>query len=404
MAKRGAQGAGTIRKKTITRNGKEYTYWEARVTTGRDPGTGKQVQRSITGKTQKEVLEKLRAITQDVSAGTYTAPSRLTVGQWLDIWLADYLSDAKPHTVASYATQVRVHLKPAFGAVGLAELSPHQIQRFYNSLDLSPKSVRNIHGILHSALEQAVEVGYIRYNPAHNRKLPRMVKKEVRPLHDDEVAAFLTAIHGHPFEAVYKIDLFTGMRQGEILGLTWDCVDFSAGTICINKQLQKQKQKGGGYVFATLKNDKARRIRPAPSVMDTLKAHKAEQARQRLKAGPLWEAGGGVLNAGEWGNGGLVFTDDTGRHLAHVTVYKHFKRLVQSIGIDEARFHDLRHSYAVAALQSGDDIKTVQEALGHHTAAFTLDVYGHVSEQMKAESAARMERFIKSVSNCKGKI
>ena len=95
----------------------------------------------------------------------------------------------------------------------------------------------------------------------------------------------------------------------------------------------------------------------------------------------------------------LVFTNEIGGHLTHGTVYKNFKRIISDLGLPEARFHDLRHSYAVAALQSGDDVKTVQENLGHHTAAFTLDVYGHVSERMKQESAARMEGFIKSVKN-----
>ena len=90
MARKNAKGSGTIRKKTVTRNGKPYTYWEARVTTGRDPGTGKQIQRSFTGKTQKEVREKMQAAVE-INQGTYTALSRLTVGQWLDIWQRDYL-------------------------------------------------------------------------------------------------------------------------------------------------------------------------------------------------------------------------------------------------------------------------------------------------------------------------
>ena len=86
MAKRAAQGAGTIRKKTVTRKGKEYIYWEARITTGRDPGTGKQIQRSFTGKTQKEVREKMQAAAVAVNSGTYVAPQKMTVGQWIDIW------------------------------------------------------------------------------------------------------------------------------------------------------------------------------------------------------------------------------------------------------------------------------------------------------------------------------
>ena len=144
---------------------------------------------------------------------------------------------------------------------------------------------------------------------------------------------------------------------------------------------------GGKYIFAPLKNDKARRITPAPWVMQVLKHHWAKQAEQKLKMGPAWE------------NSGLVFTNGTGGHLAIYTVYRDFKNIVRSIGCPNIRFHDLRHSYAVASIRSGDDIKTVQGNLGHATAAFTLDVYGHVTDQMKQESAKRMEEYIRDVLN-----
>ena len=102
MGRRAAAGTGTIRKKTVTRSGKQYTYWEARYTEGVDPGTGKQIQRSITGKTQREVAEKLKAATASIDANTYTAPCKMTVGEWLEVWAADYLGGVKPFTVASY--------------------------------------------------------------------------------------------------------------------------------------------------------------------------------------------------------------------------------------------------------------------------------------------------------------
>ncbi len=235
---------------------------------------------------------------------------------------------------------------------------------------------------MHRALSQAVEIGYIKFNPASACKLPRVEKSEIKPLEEAQIAAFIQAIKGHQFETLYLVDVFTGMRQGEILGLTWDCVDFQGGTILISKQLQRVK---GEYVFVSLKNDKARRISPAPSIMKALYDHRQAQIEQRFKAGAAWE------------NTNLVFTNELGRHLTHITVYSHFKRIAASIGVPEARFHDLRHTYAVAALQAGDDVKTVQETLGHHTASFTLDVYGHVSERMKKESAERMESFINGI-------
>ena len=392
---RAAQGTGTIRKKTVTRGGKLYDYWEARLTVGYDPGTGKQIQRSFSGKTQKEVREKMQAAAVAYNDGTYTAPQKITVGEWLDIWSQTYLGGVKPFTVAAYQGQIRNHLKPALGAIKLEALNAHTIQQFYNRLGnpkdgsrpLSPKTVKNIHGILHKALQQAVSIGYLRFNPAGACTLPRVVRKPIQPLDEPQTKAFLQAIHGHRLEALFTVTLFTGMREGEALGLMWDCVDFDQGTILIDKQLQREKKKGGQYLFAPLKNDKSRTITPAPWVIELLRQHRAQQAQARLQAGIAWE------------NSGLVFTDDLGHHLAFATVLKNFKAVVASIGLPQVRFHDLRHSYAVAAIRSGDDIKTVQSNLGHATAAFTLDVYGHVTNQMKQASAARMETYIKDVLN-----
>lgn len=394
MAKRGAQGNGTIRKKEVIRDGKKYTYWEARYTAGADTGTGKQVQRSISGKTQKEVAQKLKAVTASLDAGTYTAPSKMTVGGWLDVWAAEYLGAVKPRTVESYTIQCENHIKPALGAVKLEALNAHTIQGFYNKLGkendgkprLSPKSVKNVHGVLHKALQQAVLIGYIRFNPTDACTLPRIERAEIKPLDEEGIGKFLTIIKGHKFESVYLVTLFTGIREGEVLGLTWDCVDFDRNVVTISKQLQKTPGSQE-YTLVSPKNSKGRRVTPALSVMDVLKGQKRRQAEWRLRAGAMWE------------DSGLVFTNELGGHLMPHTVYQNFKKLVASIGFPNTRFHDLRHSYAVAAIRSGDDIKTVQGNLGHATAAFTLDIYGHVTDQMKQASADRMERFIKSVSN-----
>ena len=389
MARKSAAGSGTIRKKTITRNGKEYTYWEARYTEGYDPGTGKQIQRSITGKTQKEVSRKLKEATAAIDAGTYTAPSKMTVEQWLDIWTAEYLGGVKPRTVDNYKGVVKARIKPGLGAVKLEALTPHTIQSYYNGLSkegLAPKTVKNIHGILHKALQQAVANSYIKTNPADSCILPRAVRKELKPMDEDMITAFLKAIQGHQFEQLFTVTLFTGMREGEALGLLWDCVDLTKGTITIDKQLQLIRGSKGQYQMVPTKNSKGRTISIAPFVASTLKKVKHKQLENRLRYGECWE------------DSGFVFTDDLGHHLSASTVYKSFKAVMVDIGSPETRFHDLRHSYAVASIRSGDDIKTVQENLGHATAAFTLDVYGHVTEKMKQESAARMEQFILAVN------
>ena len=317
-----------------------------------------------------------------------------------------------------YKAQVEAHIRPALGAVKLSQLAPHVIQQFYNELlasgqtvpkrgedgkvikkdgktvteqvPMSAKSVRNIHGILTKALSVAVSIGYIKANPADRVTLPRVERKEIHPLTDEQVKDFLQVSVGDEYEILLKVILFTGLRESEAIGLTWDSIDFKAGTVKVSKQLQKRPIADGGFVFAPLENDKARILKPAPFVMELLKRRQREQAAQRLQTGELWNAWGSVDEQ----KTALVFTTATGDHLSPQTVYLHYKKLAAQIGAPDSRVHDLRHTFAVLSLQNGDDVKTVQGNLGHATAAFTLDVYGHVSERMKEDSAARMEAYI----------
>lgn len=388
---RAAQGGGTIRQRPDGR-------WEARFTVGRDPGTGKQIQRSVYGSTQKEVRQKLAQAVAALDNGDYFEPSKMTLVRWVEIWLEEYTGDKKYLTVKHYKAQCRAHIVPSLGAVKLSELTTPQIQAFYNGLQrsgLAAKSIRNIHGILTKCLSTAVQVGYLRNNPASAVTLPKVVKKDIQPLTDEQVRDFLQVSAADEYEILLKVILFTGLRESEAIGLTWECIDFKAGTVTICKQLQKRPLSDGGFTFAPLKNDKTRIIKPAASVIALLSRRWKEQAAQRLQAGGAWK---GWQNAEERKTA-LVFTTLTGTNLSPQTVYNHYKKLAVQIVAPDSRVHDLRHTFAVLSLQNGDSVKTVQGNLGHATAAFTLDVYGHVSERMKEDSAARMEGYIQGIVN-----
>lgn len=388
---RAAQGGGTIRQRPDGR-------WEARFTVGRDPGTGKQIQRSVYGSTQKEVRQKLAQAVAALDNGDYFEPSKMTLARWVEIWLEEYTGDKKYLTVKHYKAQCRAHIVPSLGAVKLSELTTPQIQAFYNHLQregLASKSVRNIHGILTKCLSTAVQVGYLRNNPASAVTLPKVVKKDIQPLTDEQVRDFLRVSAADEYEILLKVILFTGLRESEAIGLTWDCIDFKAGTVTICKQLQKRPLSDGGFTFAPLKNDKTRIIKPAASVIALLSRRWKEQTEQRLRAGEAWQG----WQSAEERKAALVFTTLTGTNLSPQTVYNHYKKLSAQIGAPDSRVHDLRHTFAVLSLQNGDSVKTVQGNLGHATAAFTLDKYGHVTERMKRDSAARMESFIKDVMN-----
>ena len=362
---RAASGAGSIRQRPDGR-------WEARVTVGNDPGTGKPIRRSIYGNTQKEVLTAMRDAQKAIDDGLYIEPTRLTLAQWLDIWQSDYLLSQKYGTVKTYKTQIATHIKPALGAVKLTKLTPHIIQGFYNDLlangrivpkrdkqgkiikkdgvavtetaPLNAKTVRNVHGVLTKALSQAVKVGYIARNPCDMVDLPRVEKAQIMPLTDEQVKSYLAAADAdNDYGDILKVILFTGLREAEALGLTWDCIDFKKGTLKICKQLQKRPAEAGGFQFAALKNDKTRILRPAPFVMDMLRAVRSKQAQRRLQAGDLWQDW--IDPAKQYAACRLVFTNALGDHLHPQRLYAHHKKIAAKAGALDARVHDLRHPY-----------------------------------------------------------
>lgn len=374
MKSRNAKGGGSVRQRD---NG----TWEARCTIN-----GKS--KSFYGKRQSDVLKAMRAALAASDEGVYFEPKKITLSQWLDIWLNEYAQPSvKPLTYAAYRSKVETHIKPCLGNIKMALLNPTQVQTFYNDLlrkkKLSKKTIKDVHGILHKAIDQAVELNYIPSNATDPCKLSRPDNREILPFTETDIEAFLTAIEGHPFESLFTVTLFTGMREGEVCGLPWDAVNFKKGTITIKQQLSKIN---GEHVIVSTKNDRIRVLTVAPFLMDILCEVRTKQLQNHLASGITWK-----------NEHNLVFTNEEGHFVYPQTVYKHFKRIAGEIGRPDARFHDLRHTYAVTALQEGDDSKTVQQNLGHATAAFTLNVYGHVSEKMKQESANRMQKYYENI-------
>lgn len=412
-----ANGSGSIRKR------KDGT-WEARFCAGTDPGTGKIIRKSVYGKTQKEVREKLTALTAEIDKGGYFEPSKITLGQWITIYENDFMNGIKYLTKKSYIAQLETHVRPALGATKLSKLTPVMINTFYNNLlkegqtvpkyddkgkpikdkngvplteriPLSAKSVRNVHGILTKCLKTAIMMKYLKENPALPvaDNLPRAEKKEVRPLTDEEVKRFMKELDGEEYKRLFQAILFMGLRESEAAGLSWNCIDFENGTVTIKQQLIKRPKADGGYSLASTKSDKERVLAPAPFVLDILKQRKAEQVQQRFNAG---EAREGFQTEKEQRTA-LCFTTATGTRLCPQTIYNHYKKIAGKIGAPETNVHTLRHTFATVSLQGGDNPKMVQENLGHYSVEFTMRTYGHVSQRMAQESAERMQKYIEAM-------
>lgn len=362
--------------------------WEARYQIGIDPATGKAIKRSIYANTSEECAKRLRAATAAVDAGTYIDPSRMTVKEWLNIWLNEYCGAIKPGTLKAYSDTVNNHIIPALGNFKICALQPHDIQRFINALQrgkkpLSAKTVKNIHGTLCKALSEACRVKYIASNPANGCVLPKAIQEEIHPFDAEEITAFMNAVKGNPSESVFFVALNTGMRLSEILGLRWSRVDFQKGTIRVDAQMLVKRGADAARELAPPKNNRPRTFAVAPAVIDRLRVVSALQKEWKNCAGPMWKD-----------SQGLVFTNEIGEEIPHATIEHRFARVLAKAGIEDHRFHDLRHTFTVESIRAGVDVKTLSDMLGHRSVSFTLDVYGHVTNTMQMDAANKLQSVI----------
>ena len=372
--KKRANGEGTIRQR------KDKT-WEGRILID-------GIRKSVYGKSRDEVRQKITELQWQADNSLYiNTPDELTVNQWMKTWLATcsgHLTHSSSYERAQY---VRLYITPYIGEKLLKKLCPTDVRVLYNKLvqrGLSDNTIRNTKNILHAALQQAVDDEVIRKNVAANIKPQHSLKdpKEIHALSDEEVSKLLDTIQGTYWGPLFFVDLFTGMRKSEIIGLTWDCVDFEKKTIHLYRQLRLMEGMGV-YEFTKLKNKKERTIYPPDCVFDMLKFVQRRQYEQKLRLGELW-------NNPER----FVFTLENGCHISHRGIFENFKKIAKQIGIPEMRLHDLRHSYATISIQNGVDPKTVSDMLGHATVKFTLDVYTHITDSSARKAAQAMDSYV----------
>ncbi|MBR6184880.1 MAG: site-specific integrase [Clostridia bacterium] len=378
MEKKRYNGDGNIRRRS-------ERSWEASLLIN-----GKR--KYVYGRTRGEVKEKLEALQNDVYNDTYIDENETTVGAWMDTWYECYTVKAKASTRTRYEQDIRLHIKPELGHIRLQDLTCKTGQKFMTRCKevkgLSEKSLKNIYLVVNKSLTKAQKDGLIKANPFADVEIPAYEepKKKMRPLMDNEVPEFLHLINGHPFEEFYYVAMFTGMRESELIGLTWDCVDLDKGTIHLYRQFKALRGKSKTYTFTTLKNKQERSFSIPPSVVRALKKVKTRQAEWKLHHGTLYH-----------NEENFVFTNEFGHHLATRTVFNRFKAIMKKMGLPEVRLHDLRHTYATLAIQNGVDYKTISNNLGHATVAFTMDVYAEVSMTMQQDSVSKMESFIASL-------
>ena len=330
MAKKRANGEGSIRKRKDGR-------WEGRYTAGHDPETGKAIYKNVLGRTQTEVKEKLKAAIKETQSLDLTKVGKYTVGEWMEVWFEDYAKiKVRPSSHQTYRGYIDNHINPNIGDIPLEKLTSLDLQKLYKKLltkgrvdrleskgqpkGLSAKTVRNIHQILSSALKLAQEQRIILTNPAEGCALPKVEHKEMQTLPVEQLQSFLREAKESGVFALYYLELVTGLRRGELLGLKWEDIDLERGDLRVRRQISRINRE---VVEAPLKTKNA--YRTLPLAEDTVSVLK----EQRRKVGSC-----------PW-----VFPSPNGGPISPDSVLHMLHRVLKRAGLPKVRFHDLRHPY-----------------------------------------------------------
>jgi integrase len=325
----------------------------------------------------------------DRDGGFLHDAGKLTIGEYLDSWLADSVKGTvKETTYANYAYITHKHISPVLGHVKLKMLTPAHVRSFYGEkarTNLSAATVKKMHVVLRKALSQAVSDGLIPRNAADGAKPPRVSApgEEIKPLGPEECAAFLKASRGEKLEALYVLALHCGLREGELLALRWEDVYLEAvkPAVLVRRTLTRGEGGRGWVVGGSTKSSRGRRVRLTQQAASSLKDHRKRQLEERLRLSGLWQ------------DQGLVFPNETGSPLNPSNLRnRSFKRIKARAGVrEDLRFHDLRHTCATLLLSEGVNVKVVSELLGHASVTITLNTYAHVLPDMQDSAADAME-------------
>jgi integrase len=373
MARRRGNNEGSLHQKA---NGS----WKAAVTL-----QGKRL--SKTYKTRQEAQDWLKQMLREIDDGLTYACTKMTLEEYLADWLITEKSVMRQSTWSYYDQLTRSYINPNIGRILLRDCRTENIQKFYNRLvnrKIGAPTIQKMHKLLRSALGNATKTGLISRNPVTYAKPPSVPFTEMKILDESQVSKFLVSIIGHKWEALFYLAITTGMRRGELLGLKWDDVDWIKQTIKVDRQVSSTSKTT--VKFLPLKTRFSKRIiMLGQKTIAILREQNEHEQSKRLAA------------ANRWVENGLIFTNSRGGPLCPNYMTAEFHKLLEASGLPSIRFHDLRHTAASIMLNNGIPIIVVSRRLGHSKASTTLDVYGHLIDNMQSEAATLMDDLITPV-------
>lgn len=365
----------------------------------RDSATGRRKRKwhSFAGTKRQAQVECARLVSE-VKVGTYVEPSKTTLGQFLDRWLDDVRTRVSPKTHERYTQICQKNIAPLLGAIPLAKLRPEQISEAYAKAlasgrlkgggGLSPRTVRQMHAILKSALSEAVKWEILVRSPASAVRGPEVGRAVMRTYDLEQTAELIEAVRGRRIFIPTLLAVLGGLRRGEIAALRWRDIDLAAAQLAI---VQSAEQTKTGVRYKEPKSGRGRTVALSATLVTELRAHRVQQAQELLQVGKRLS------------DDDLVVTQADGSPLRPHSLGQEWVRFLARYGaLPRIRFHDLRHAHATHLLASGVHPKVASERLGHSKVAITLDLYSHVLPNMQADAATIVDGALRAALNKRG--
>jgi integrase len=366
---------------------KRGNAWSFTVDIGRDARTGKRKQKSQSGfKTKKEAQAALAELVNDVEKGNYHEPEKRKFNDFvLEYMKKTYINRVKPSTYDTNERIIMTHIIPFFANVDINDIDQFLVHDFYNEkikAGFSSHYIQDMHALIRLLLRVAYKWKILKEDIASMLEPPKLKKKEMNVWTIEQVNTFLKFTKHSRYHPIFFLAAYTGMRKGEILGLSWDDINFDERTISVNKTLYRVKSEN--YLQEPKTPSSIRRIYMDDDIIRVLKKQKVKQNLERLKFG------------GAYKEHNMVFAQETGEMVNPNAVNGLYGRFIKQAGLPHIRFHDLRHTHATILLQMGINPKVVAERLGHASVRTTLDVYSHVTSTMKKDLSKQFTSAMKS--------
>lgn len=346
--------------------------------------------------TSKPIAEKrLREVLTELDKGTFTKPSKLTLGEYLDQWVSDYCwTNLSPRAAEAYEYQINKHIKPKLGTIPLKTLQPAQVQKLYTELQKKghQRTAKYCHQTLHKALKMALKQGIVPRNVTDYVEVPKVDKQEAPFLDQSEAIKFLDTAKDSNYYSMAYLFLSAGLRRSEILALRWSDIDFTSGKLSVTRSLHQLQHGNKDFYFKQPKSLKSRRSIPLPAsavqVMLTEYNNQLDIKKDLLKHGEKDVKPDEVIKPDD-----LIFCHLDGTPLRPDTISKVFLKLARKAGLT-AHLHTLRHSHASILIQQGAHIKVISERLGHSSINITGDIYSHVAAGLQEKAIENFDGFL----------